>query len=66
MKSGSEAVDLEALAAAAPNAETVLFACSASGKFIGQPPREIRCISPDELVAFVREHERLLPPRIST
>jgi hypothetical protein len=66
VKSGSQAVDLEALAAAAPNTETVLFACSASGKFTGHPPREIRCISAAELVAFAREHERLLPPRVST
>jgi hypothetical protein len=66
VKSGDQAVDLEALAAAAPNAETVLFACSASGQFIGHPPREVRCVSPDELVAFVRGHERLLPPRVST
>lgn len=66
VKSGDQAVDLEALAAAAPDAETVLFACSASGRFTGHPPREVRCVSPDELVAFVRAHERLLPPRVST
>jgi hypothetical protein len=66
VKSGDQAVDLEALAAAAPDAETVLFACSASGRFTGNPPREVRCVSPDELVAFVREHERLLPPRVRT
>jgi hypothetical protein len=66
VKSGDQAVDLEALAAAAPDAETVLFACSASGRFTGHPPREVRCVFPDELVAFVRGHERLLPPRVST
>ncbi|HKO38419.1 MAG TPA: hypothetical protein VJU14_08630 [Solirubrobacterales bacterium] len=66
VKSGDQAVDLEALAAAAPDAETVLFACSASGQFKGNPPREVRCVYPDALVAFVREHERLLPPRVRT
>lgn len=66
VKSGDQAVDLEALAAAAPDAETVLFACSASGRFTGHPPREVRCVSTEELVAFVREHERLLPPRVRT
>lgn len=66
VKSGDQAVDLEALAAAAPDAETVLFACSANGQFTGHPLREVRCVSPDELVAFVREHERLLPPRVRT
>jgi hypothetical protein len=66
VKSGNQAVDLEALVAAAPDAETVLFACSASGRFTGHPPREVRCVSPDELVAFVREHGRLLPPRVRT
>ena len=66
VKSGNQAVDLEALAAAAPNAQTVLFACSASGQFTGHPRRDIRCISPSELVDFVREHERLLPPRVRT
>jgi hypothetical protein len=66
VKSGDQAVDLEALAAAAPDAETVLFACSASGRFTGHPPRKVHCVSPDDLVAFVREHERLLPPRVGT
>lgn len=66
VKSGNVAVDLEALAAAAPNAETVLFACSASGQFYGHPSREIRCISPADLVDFVHENERLLPPRVRT
>jgi hypothetical protein len=50
VKSGNEAVDLEALANAGPNPETVLFACSASGQFYGHPSREIRFISPTELV----------------
>lgn len=66
VKSGNEAVDLEALAAAAPNTGTIMFACSASGQFTGHPPREIRCISPTELVDFVHEHERLLPSRVRT
>jgi hypothetical protein len=66
VKSGNEAVDLEALANAAPNPETVLFACSASGQFYGHPSRAIRFISPTELVDFVHENERLLPPRVRT
>jgi hypothetical protein len=66
VKSGNEAVDLEALANAAPNPETVLFACSASGQFYGHPSRGIRCISPTELADFVHENERLLPPRVRT
>jgi hypothetical protein len=66
VKSGNEAVDLEALAAAAPDTETVLFACSASDQFTGHPPREVHFISPAELVDFVHEHERLLPPRVRT
>jgi len=66
VKSGSEAVDLEALAAAAPDADTVLFACSASGQFTGHPPREVRRVSPAELVEFAHKHKRLLPPRVRT
>jgi hypothetical protein len=66
VKSGNQAVDLEALAAAAPSAEAVLFACSASGKFTGHPPRGVRCVSPAELVGFVHGHEQLLPPRVRT
>jgi hypothetical protein len=66
VKSGNETVDLEALAAAAADTGTVLFVCSASGRFTGHPPREVRCISPTDLVDFVHEHERLLPPRVRT
>lgn len=66
VKSGSQAVDLDALAATATDAETVLFACSASGKFTGHPHREVRCISPAELVEFVHDHKQLLPPRVRT
>jgi hypothetical protein len=64
VKSGNQAVDLDALAATATDAETVLFACSASGQFSGNPHRDVRCISPAELLGFVHEHKQLLPPRV--
>jgi hypothetical protein len=66
VKSGEVAVDLEELAASAPDDETVLFAFAAAEQFTGHPLREVRCISPGELVDFVRENERLLPPRVRT
>jgi hypothetical protein len=66
VKSGNTAVDMEALAAAAPSDETVIFACSATGQFSGDPSRKIHGILPADLVTFVREHERLLPPRVRT
>jgi hypothetical protein len=66
VKSGDVPVDLEQFAASAPDDVTVLFAFSAAEKFTGDPPREVRCISPIELVDFTRRHEQLLPPRVRT
>jgi hypothetical protein len=66
VKSGRQAVDLEALVAAAPNRKTLLYACSANGEYIGKPRRRVRKITPEALVLFVKENKELLPPRVRT
>jgi hypothetical protein len=66
VKSGETPVDLGKLADSAPNTGTVLFAFSAAGKFTGNMLREVRCISPEEMVRFVRGHKQLLPERVRT
>lgn len=66
VKSGSQGVDLEALAAAAPDETTTLFAYSAARIYQGSPPREVTCIETSNLLAFVAKHPKLLPPRVRT
>jgi hypothetical protein len=66
VKSGGQGVDLEALASAAPDQDTILFAYSAAGIYTGSPPREVTCIDTSDLLAFVDEHPKLLPPRVRT
>ncbi len=66
VKSGAQAVDLEALAAAAPDEDTTLFAFSAAGEYTGTPPQKVTCIETKDLLAFVKKHPRLLPPRVRT
>lgn len=66
VKSGAQAVDLEALAAAAADEDTTLFAFSAAGEYTGTPPRKVTCIETKDLLAFVKKHPRLLPPRVAT
>lgn len=66
IKSGEQGVDLEALAAAAPNKETELFAFATNGEYFGTPIREVHCVDLDEILEFVAENPRLLPPRVRT
>jgi hypothetical protein len=66
VKSGDQAVDLEALAAAAPNDETILYAFSAANMYTGTPARAPIKIGTDELLAFVASAPELLPERVRT
>ena len=66
VKSGEQGVDLDALAAAAPNDTTRLYAFSSAGIYTGSPPRAVICIETSDLLAFVAQHPDLLPPRVST
>jgi hypothetical protein len=66
VKSGDQAVDLEALAAAAPNDETILYAFSAANMYTGNPIRMPTKIATDELLAFVMSAPELLPERVRT
>jgi hypothetical protein len=66
VKSGAQGVDLEALAAAAPSEQTMLFAYSAAGIYTNSPSRPVSCIETSDLLAFVAEHSKLLPPRVRT
>jgi len=64
VKSGDQGVDLDTLAAAAPDEETTLFAYSAAGIYTGSPSRDVTCIETKDLLGLVAEHPRLLPPRV--
>jgi hypothetical protein len=64
VKSGRQSVDLEQLASAAPDDETVLFAYSAAGSYTGSPNREVQRITTAELLKLVERHPEVLPPRV--
>lgn len=65
VKSGhDQAVDLEALAAAAPDAATTVFAFSAAGLYSGDPARPVIKIASEDLLRLVDDHPGLLPPRV--
>jgi hypothetical protein len=64
VKSGEQAVDLEALAAAAPDDETMLFAYSAAERYTGSPDREVSRITTTQLLKLVEKHPEVLPPRV--
>jgi hypothetical protein len=66
VKSGDQPVDLEALAAAAPNDETILYAFSAANIYTGDPTRTPIKIGTDELLTFVASAPELLPERVRT
>jgi hypothetical protein len=66
VKSGGQQLDLEALAAAAPDDDTTLFAYSASGAYTGSPDREVTCIETAELLQLVASEPLLLPSRVRT
>jgi hypothetical protein len=66
VKSGDQAVDLDALVSAATDRRTVLFAFSAAGEYTGSGQGRVICIETDELLAFVEENPELLPPRVRT
>jgi hypothetical protein len=66
VKSGEQGVDLDALAAAAPDENTTLFAYSAADDYFGSPVRAVTCIGTNELLAFVKDNPKLLPPRVRT
>lgn len=66
VKSGDQGVDLDALAAAAPDKDTTLFAYSACNEYWGSPPRQVTCIETKDLLAFVKRYPKTLPPRVRT
>lgn len=66
VKSGDQGVNLEALAAAAPDADTTLFAYSVAGIYTGSPSQKVVRIETSQLLALVESHPKLLPPRIRT
>jgi hypothetical protein len=66
VKSGDRDVNLDELAAAAPDKDTTLFAYSAAGLYTGSPSHEVICIKTNQLLSFVDRHPEKLPPRVRT
>lgn len=66
VKSGDQGVDLDDLAAAAPDEQTTLFAYSAAEIYSGSPPRDVKCIKTKQLLTLVERHPEILPPRVKT
>jgi hypothetical protein len=67
VKSGQDQpVDLAAVAAAAPDQTTTVFAYSAAGIYTGDPGRPVAKIDTAELLGLVADHPGLLPPRVRT
>jgi hypothetical protein len=66
IKTGSDPVDLAALAGARADDETDTYAFATSGHYQGRPELVTEVIEAEELLAFVREHPYLLPARVRT
>jgi hypothetical protein len=64
VKTGSEAVDLDALAAARVDTSTNTFAFATSGAYLGDATAVTEVIAAEELLLFARNHSQLLPPRV--
>jgi hypothetical protein len=64
VKSGDQGVDLEALAAAAPDRKTTLYAYSAAEIYSGSPRREVTIIRTAQLLRLAERQPELLPPRV--
>lgn len=66
IKTGSEAVDLQALANARADDRTDTFAYATSGAYLGNPELVTEVIVDEALLQFVAEHAELLPNRVRT
>lgn len=64
IKTGSDRVDIEALAAATADDETDTFAFATCGLYDGDPELVTEVIAIDDLLAFVAAEPDLLPVRI--
>jgi hypothetical protein len=64
IKTGSEPVDLAALAAAVADEATDTYAFATCGQCIGDPALVTEVISTDQLLRFVREYPSMLPVRV--
>lgn len=66
IKTGSEPVDLQALADARADDETDTYAFATSGSYLGDPVLVDEIIGRDTLLSFAAEHPGLLPLRVRT
>jgi hypothetical protein len=66
IKTGSEPVDLQALADARSDDQTGTYTFAACGKYIGNPELVTEVIGRDALLSFVAEQPALLPVRVRT
>lgn len=66
IKTGSEPVDLQALADARADDETDTYAFATSGNYVGNHTLVNEVIGRDALLGFVAENPRLLPSRVRT
>lgn len=65
MKSGNTQVDIEGLLEAATDAAADAIAFAASGNYSIESHPDVKYISLDELTAFARSHQELLPWRVA-
>lgn len=66
IKSGSEPVDLQALANARADDETNTYAFATSGNYLGEHALVDEVIDSDAMLEFVDEHPAFLPVRVRT
>ena len=66
IKTGSEPVDLKALADARVDADTATYAFATCGKYVGSHELVTEVITADDLLAFVAAEPDLLPLRVRT
>jgi len=66
VKTGSEPVDLQALAKARVDDETDTFAFATCGSYVGHASLVHKLITKEELLSFAAEHPEFLPVRVRT
>lgn len=66
IKTGSEPVDLQALANARADEETDTYAFATCGSYVGDPKVVDELITDESLLRFVAEHPEFLPVRVRT
>lgn len=66
IKTGSDSVDLQALADSRADKETDTFAFAAGGTYVGDRSLVTEVINTAELLGFAAQHPNLLPPRVRT